>query len=68
MRKMIIRILEALNWFIDYMVETWLNKVVALLLALSIVLMAIAVSSWLPLTFLVFAIVLFCAEEDVFKF
>lgn len=34
MRKMIIVLLTVLNWFIDYMVETFWNKVLAIVLAL----------------------------------
>lgn len=68
LRKIIIVILTVLNWFIDYVVETWKNKLVALSLGLVIVFISAYTKDLTPLLLImVFVIPLFFANKNVIE-
>ena len=69
LRKIIIAILKVLNVIIDYLVETWKNKLVALALAMIIVFVSAYMKDLTPLVFIpMFVIPLFCVTKNVVYF
>lgn len=66
MRNIIIAVLTALNWFIDYMVETWLNKVCAIVLTVCILFICAIMKDLTPLLLMIFIVPLFFYHKNVF--
>lgn len=67
MRKVIIIVLEVLNWFIDYLVETWMNKLCAVLLAGIILFVSAYMKDITPLFGMLLVVWLFFTTKNVFK-